>query len=496
MAIHTDTVTDFSIDLDQSIVVEPVRRLPVVKTVDVIVAGGSPTGVCAAIAAARNGADTLLVERFGFLGGQMVAGMVPSPHRPHKTSDAEPGEESIIVEMLRRLVDTSGLKISWEDVQNDPRMDVFINPEVSKHVLLQMVEEAGVKLLYHTFVADTIVEDGAVKGIIVENKGGRQALLGKIVVDATGDADLAARAGAPYKLRPVKERMVPGVHSLMCNVDIRKTFHYLKSHPDQLMRSPRAADPISLEELEQRTLLDQCVINTHFQGFSDLLKEAAANGDIEKINFLQFMWLGRGITMFSDYPKVKMGPIDCLNPDDVAKAEGALRNREWRKAAFFRKYVPGFENASLIETGTHVGVRETRTLMGEYLLKKEDAVTRRLFDDTVIHFRDVTGSLVFHFTTDHPRHFRSAKLMEKVCGDINIPYRTLLPKKVDNLLVAGRCVCYSITAGALAGQVAGTAAALSAKTGVVPRKLDVPTLQRELIEQGFTYARLPSISKG
>ncbi len=496
MAVRTDTPTEFSIDLDQSAVLEPVRRLPVAKNVDVIVAGGSPTGVCAAIAAARNGAETLLVERYGFLGGQMVAAMVPSPHRPCKTSEAGPGEESIMVEMLRRLVDFSGLKFSWEDVLNDPRLDVFINPEVSKQVLLQMVEEAGVKILYHTFVADTIVEDGAVKGIIVENKAGRQALLGKVVVDATGDADLVADAGAPYKLRPAKERFGPGMHSLVCNVDISKTLEYLKAHPDQLMRSPREADPISVEELEERTLLDHCVVRTHFQGFSDLLKEAAANGDIEKINFLQFMWMGRGIAMFSDYPKVKIGPIDCLNPDDVARAEGALRKLQWRKAAFFRKYVPGFENASLIETGVHIGVRETRTLIGEHLLTKEDAVARKQFDDTVIHFRDVTGSLVFHFVTDHPRHFRSAKMMEKVCGDINIPYRTILPKKVDNLLVAGRCVCYSITPGALAGQVAGTAAALSAKAGVVPRKLDVPTLQRALIEQGFTYARLPSVSKG
>ena len=496
MAVHTDTPTKFSIDPDRSVVLEPVRRLPVAKTADVIVAGGSPTGVCAAIAAARKGADTLLVERYGFLGGQMVAAMVPSPHRPHKTSEAEAGEESIIVEMLRRLVDTSGLKVSWQDVQNDPRMDVFINPEVSKQVLLQMVEEAGVKLLYHTFVADTIVEGGAVKGIVVENKAGRRALLGKVVVDATGDADIVARAGAPYKLRPVKERFGPSMHSLICNVDIAKTLQYLKAHPDQLMRSPRAADPISLEELEARTLQDQCLVHTHFQGFSDLLKRAAANGDIEKINFLQFMWLGRGIAMFSDFPKVKIGPIDCLNPDDVARAEGALRKLQWRKAAFFRKYVPGFENASLIETGVHIGVRETRTLVGEHLLRKEDTLASRLFEDTVIHFREVTGSLVFHFVTDHPARFRSAKMIETVCGDMNIPYRTLLPKKVDNLLVAGRCVCYSITPGALAGQVAGTAAALSAQAGVTPRKLDVSTLQRELVEQGFNYARLPSVSKG
>ena len=342
MAVRTDTPTEFSIDLDQSAVLEPVRRLPVAKNVDVIVAGGSPTGVCAAIAAARNGAETLLVERYGFLGGQMVAAMVPSPHRPHRTTEGEPGEESIMVEMLRRLVDFSGLKFSWEDVLNDPRLDVFINPEVSKQVLLQMVEEAGVKLLYHTFVADTIVEDGAVKGIIVENKAGRQALLGKVVVDATGDADLVADAGAPYKLRPPEERFGPGMHSLMCNVDIAKTLEYLKAHPDQLMRSPRAADPISLEELEERTLLDHCVIHTHFQGFSDLLKEAAANGDIEKINFLQFMWMGRGIAMFSDYPKVKMDPVDCLNPDDVARAEGGPQEASVAEGCVLQEIRPRF----------------------------------------------------------------------------------------------------------------------------------------------------------
>ena len=216
------------VDAERKVVLEPAREVQVADQADVIVVGGSLTGVSAAIAAARNGANTLLVESYGFLGGQMTAGMVCSPHRPLPGSRGAHGEEPVLVEMLRRAVDLSGLNHSWAEVEQDPLIDVMLNPEVSKQVLLQMVEEAGVRLLLHTFAADAVVEDGAVKGIVVENKGGRQALLGQVVVDATGDGDVAARAGAPYTLRPVERRMGPGMLSLMCQVDIARTIRYLR----------------------------------------------------------------------------------------------------------------------------------------------------------------------------------------------------------------------------------------------------------------------------
>ena len=475
---------ELSVDVEKKIVLEPPRELPVAAEADVVVAGGSLTGVCAALAAARNGADVLLVERYGFLGGQMTAGVVCSAHRPLPCSEGEHGEEPIFVEILRRCVDASGLKHSWEDIEKDALTDVMLNPEVVKYVLFQMAGEAGVRLLLHSFVCDTIVEDGAVKGIIVENKGGRSALLGQVVVDATGDADVAARAGAPYTLRPVKKRMGPGMLSLMCNVNIAKTLRYLKEHPDQY------AYKVPLEEIEKRTKRDHVVKRGAFFGFADLVNEAAEKGEFPRTDQVGFYWLGRGIAMMSGYPGPPLPAVDCLNPDEVTNAEISLRKFLWKKAEFFKNYIPGFEEASLILTGVHMGIRETRSIATEHVLKAKDVEAARQFKDTVIRIVGATGSTLYHVITDHPLRMGSQQLGDEVIGELQIPYRTLIPKSVDNVLVAGRCIAYMIGAGALAGQAAGTAAALAVKAGVTPRRLDVLTLQEKLREQGFVYATI------
>ena len=486
MNIQRQIPSGVVVDIEEKVVREPARATRVAAEADVIVAGGSLTGVCAALGAARNGAKVVLVEQYGFLGGQMTAGLVCSPHRPLPCSRGEGGEEPIFVEILRRCVNTAGLKHTWVEIEKDPTIDVFLNPEVAKYVLIEMLEEAGVELLLHSFVSDAIVVDGVVRGIIVENKAGRSALLGGVVVDATGDADVAARAGAPYILRPVNERWGPGMMSLMCGVDLAKTYKYLEEHPDEYTgKAP-------LEELEQCVAGDYQRKSRAFFGFPALISEAVANGDFEERDCVGFYWMGRGIALLSGYPGPHLPQTDCLNARQVTDAESIFRKWQWRKASFFRKYVPGFEDSSLIATGVHFGVRETRTLWAEHVLNGEDVKASREFDDTVFSVPQAGGAAVVHVVPDHPNQEAPPAhgCDPEVVGDLNVPYRTLLPREVDNLLVAGRCVGYMIGAGALFGQAAGTAAALSVKNGVPPRNLDVPTLQETLRRQGFAYAAI------
>ena len=472
-----------TIDAERNVVHEPARDVPVMAEADVLVVGGSATGVAAAVAAARNGVDVLLIERYGFLGGQMTAGLVCSPHCPLPCSEGEEGQLPIFVEMLRRAVDASGRGHTWRDVEDDPLTDVMLNPEVAKHVLQEMVAEAGVRLLLHTAAADAVLADGAIRGVIVESKAGRSALLAKVVIDATGDGDVAARAGAPFTQRPAAERMTIGMLTLACGVDIDKTLAYLEQSPAEY------TGPIPLVDLAKRAREDRPTIRG-FLGFGDLVRQAAEKGDFIPAEGACFYWLGRGIAMISGTPYPQdMPPIDAMDPEDMTRGELLLRSHAWRKACFFRDYVPGFEGSSLIATGVHAGVRETRSLVTEHVLTGEDGTTSRTFDDTIFQIPNVSGVHLYHFVTNHPKDLKAAGL-EKVLGDLSIPYRLLLPKKVENLLVAGRCVAYMIGAGALCGQAAGTAAAMAVQAGTTPRKLDVPALQEKLTAQGLTYATI------
>ena len=468
-----------TVDLEREVVLEPATETRIAKTADVIVAGGSMTGVSAAIAAARNGADTLLVDRFGFLGGQWTAGLVCSPHRSLPCSRGEHGEYPILIEALRRCVEAADAGYTWEDVENDPSIDVSINPEVAKYVFVDMVEEAGVRLLLHSLVVDTIVQDGTVKGIIVENKGGRSALLGKVVVDATGDGDVAVRAGAPFTTRPVEDRWTPAVSMYVCGADIASTYEYLIENPDEYGgRAP-------LEECSRGVEGDFRQRDCNWSGFPRLLAEAAAQGEFADL-FTQsgfgFYWQGRGVATLSGGER----PVaDCLDPDELTEAEVMHRKKQWETGCFLRKYVPGFEESSLIVTGAHIGVRETRALVTEHVLRLEDVETSRQFDDTVFRFPQASASAVRHMITHHP-----APSTDGVVGEVCVPYRTMIPKGMDNLLAAGRCVAYMIASGGYLGQVAGTAAALSVRAGVTTKQLDVPTLRQTLLQQGCSYGTI------
>ena len=404
---------------------EPAREIPIAREADVLVAGGGPAGLAAAIAAGRAGAETVLVERFGYLGGTATASLMAciNGFRNQVEPDATQTVRGIAEEIILRLKELGGLGTSPYQQKSYPTepgalaYSYAIDTERFKHVALKVCVEAGVDILLHTYVCDSITEDGAVRGIVVENKSGRQALMGLVTVDATGDGDVAARAGAEFwQVRGDEE--------------------------------PRLTD-----------------------------------GIMYRIEFGE----GRPSGVFAcDFGRnaVVWGPgaaaMDGTNADELSRAEVEARLRIYDDFADKRREHPELDNAKVVETPALLGIRQTRFIEGEYKLTADDAITGARFDDVVaISSCPIISYYGYRRYLEHEGY--------------DIPYRCLVPKGVDNLLIAGRCISseqqpyesHRAIAPIMAiGQAAGAAAALSAQSGTRPRHLDVRRLQRLLLSQG------------
>jgi 2-polyprenyl-6-methoxyphenol hydroxylase-like FAD-dependent oxidoreductase len=459
------------VEVRRDVVIEPRREIPVAKRAEVLVVGGSPTGVAAAVAAARNGADVLLVERYGILGGQTTAGQVFT-HGKRLLFDGSGRRivAGINWEMIQRALDWGGAEPAWKSDLDWNWHGTWVDPEILKLVLVEMLDEAGVRLLLHSFVAGAIVEGGQLRGVIVENKSGRQAILAHVTVDATGDGDVAAAAGAPFESRG-KEGFGPGLHSTFGQVDIERVLQFLDENPDQFRSMPVS----TVQELRDRTRKGW---SWGMTGFYDLVTRAMDEGvleagDARRGGSLGFLW------MRDDLVQVwSIGPgigIDALDVDDLTRAELRSRRRLGRIARFFQMYVPGFESATLVVTPVQIGVRETRRIRGEYVLTEEDVLGSARFSDAIT------------LCAGHDQADRVGK-------GVGVPYRCLVPLDVDNLLVAGRCISVDaptaldavrgIIGGVSTGEAAGTAAALALRSGLPPRQVDVPTLRKMLTDQG------------
>jgi hypothetical protein len=452
---------------------EKEREIPVVAEPDVLVVGGGPAGIGAAVAAARNGAKVLLVERYGFLGGNLTIAMVNPMFTFHDVNGRQVirGIAGELVERLIRLTATPGhvTDLTFDNASMTP-----FDPEGMKLLLFDMVEEAGVELMLHTVVADAIREGSAVTGVIVENKSGRQAICPKLVIDCSADADIVARIGAPFvKGRESDGAMQPvTLFYRIGGVDIPALRRWMKDHRDWLKDSPTD------EEIDGSQLLA-------FLGLKDLVKKAMESGEFPadaapRILMYQLPKDGQIAVNCT-----RLQGIDGTNAADLTRAEISTRRQAWQIHRFLQKNVGGFERSYILDTGVQVGVRETRHIVGDYTMTEEDVLAGRHFEDGI-----ACGTFAIDI---HPPEGEQQVFTGSGKAVYEIPYRSLLPQGVDNLLVAGRSISAThnafgsirVMATAMAiGQGAGTAAAQAVKRGCGTREVDVADVRRRLIEQG------------
>ena len=442
---------------------------------DVLVAGGGPAGVCAAIAAARNGASVLLVERGNCLGGMATRGLVG----PFMTCYDKSGTTQIIRglfgEIVERLVARGGAIhprevfggtafTSWIKVGHDHCTP--FEPEALKLLLDEMCAEAGVKVLFHADFAEPLMDGDRIFGARLFTKAGMREVRAKIVIDATGDADVAFRAGAPTEFGDeASGRIQPAsMFFRIGNCDLAAITDDIEAHKNDFYRK----DGVNYRSLHWR------------------VAEARAAGDwtLDRVSIGLF----RGVKEdeWSINTSRIMG-VDSTDPESWSAAEAEGRRQVDEIFRFFRKYVPGCANARLLCSGSTVGIRESRRIVGEYRLTAEDCIEGRVPPDSV-----------FVASNSVDVHGRFGPMSNEYVPIRNgnwygVPYRCLLPRKIENLLVAGRCLSAdSEAAGAVRvmppcmamGQAAGVAAALAASRGVSPREVDPDAIRRELARRG------------
>lgn len=453
---------------------------------DVIVVGGGPAGLAAAVSAAGNGADVLLIERYGVLGGTLtMAGS--KPFNSFFNMRGEQVSGGIAQEIHDRLMKVGGASGHLMNAYGAYYSVETYDIEAFKFMALEMVEEAGVQLLLHSFVTNAIVRDDKIRGVVIQNKSGRQLVLGKIIIDATGDGDVAARAGAPYE----KGRREDGLMQAMSlgitmgNVDLNKILQYVKDNPEQFVL---AEDPYIGKTKEEAAaeLKDISEIPMIF-GFFNEVREGVEKGEMHPYS-------PRGAITIVILPRknevlvgaTRVIKVDGTDVRDLTRAELEGRKQAMMTAKFLQKYIPGFESSHLLNTASQIGVRETRRIMGEYILTQEDVLEGRKFDDVI-------GKSAYPIDIHASAPGEHIHRWVREGCSYDIPYRCLVPKEIDNLLVAGRCISTTPEAFAstrvavtcmVTGQAAGTAAALAVREGLAPRQIDVRKLQKLLVEQG------------
>src|SRR5499427_3609844 len=447
---------------------EEARDIPITHRADVIVVGGGVAGVAAALAASRTGADTLLIERYGALGGNLTIGLLEASMSFHDRQGKQliGGIPDEIIRRLREAGGTVGHVV--DDVGYAGTVTPY-DPEELKMVCLQMTQEAGVRLLLHTWVVRAIRNDRRLTGVIVENKSGRQVAQASVFVDCSGDADVAALAGVEFAQGREGDGLTQPMSILfkLGKVDVDAVLGYVEAHPEDFKTWDRSLDRLRASK------------SIHLWGFGCILEAGYLSGALPFHRSEMHVQIdperGEAIINATRFAG------DGTRTDELTRAEVALRRQVKTLVAHLRASCPGFERAYLMTTAMGVQVRENRRIIGIYTLTKEDVVSRTRFPDAVV----VSG-----FPAD--LHSPDGKGMEThITKTHQVPYRCLVPKEVDGLLVAGRCV--SATREALAairqtapamamGQAAGTAAALSVLTQNTPRRLSVDLLRSELIK--------------
>jgi hypothetical protein len=445
---------------------------------EILVVGGGPAGLGSALGAARAGAEVILCEQYGFLGGNATAALVNpfvsyyTQHHRRETpgavnffpTDHGPGDpviSGVLADLIARLVRIGGIiPPSPETAYTVP-----FDPEAFKAVADDMIDEAGVRLLFHSFASDVYREGDHIRGVIFETKSGPVVIKARLIIDCSGDGDIAARAGAPFEVGREEDGLVQPMTLYFRMVEFKKAAFraYVRKHPDQWM-------------------------GVH--GLWDLIRKAEKEGelDLPREDILFFGTPHENELSFNCSRIIKVLGTDVWDLT-CAEIEGRRQNR--RIAAFMKKYVPGFEKAYMVQSGATVGVRESRRIICDYRITSEDILGAAKFDDVIargtypvdLHNPEGKGTVLVYLSPGE---------------SYDIPLRSLLPQDLDNLLVAGRCISgsheahssYRVMPVCMAtGQAAGACAALASRGSRSVREVPARDVQEELIRQGANLGK-------